>query len=324
METILELKDFNVTYVNQSNHKRVYAVKNANFKINQGDSLGVVGESGSGKSTLAMALLKLLPEKSTEISGIANFAGQDLTKLSEEQFKDIRWTELAVVFQKSMNSLSPVHRVGTQVEDIYRVHKPDASKKEIFDKFVYLLELVNLPEGVYSLYPHQLSGGMLQRVSIALSLIHNPKLLILDEATTALDVVTQGQILDEIVKMETELDMTRIMITHDMSVVAASCNKVAVMYAGELMEIGYVKDVLKEPKHPYTKRLLSSFPSLKGEKSKLSAISGFLPDLSKQYAGCIFAARCHYADEKCRQVKPASLEMKNGWMVACHLCGGDK
>lgn len=324
METILELKNFNVTYVNQSNHKRVYAVKNANFKINQGDSLGVVGESGSGKSTLAMALLKLLPEKSTEISGIANFAGQDLTKLSEEQFKDIRWTELAVVFQKSMNSMSPVHRVGTQVEDIYRVHKPDASKKEIFDKFVYLLELVNLPEGVYSLYPHQLSGGMLQRVSIALSLIHNPKLLILDEATTALDVVTQGQILDEIVKMETELDMTRIMITHDMSVVAASCNKVAVMYAGELMEIGYVKDVLKEPKHPYTERLLSSFPSLKGEKAKLSAISGFLPDLSKQYTGCIFAARCQYADEKCRQVKPASLEMENGRMVACHLCGGDK
>ena len=322
METILDLRDFNVTYVNK--HKRVYAVKNVGFKINKGDSLGVVGESGSGKSTLAMGLLRLLPEKSTEIVGIANFIGRDLTKLSEEELKKIRWNEMAVVFQKSMNSLSPVHRIGAQVEDIYKVHNPKATKKEIFDRISYLLELVNLSGRIYNLYPHELSGGMLQRVSIAISLIYNPKLLIMDEATTALDVVTQGQILDEVLKMEKELDMTRIMITHDMSVVATSCNKVAIMYAGELMELGYVKDVLKNPLHPYTKGLLASFPSLKGDKAKLEAISGFLPDLSKVYDGCIFAPRCKYAMDKCRKNKPVKLEMEDGRTLSCHLYGGEE
>lgn len=322
MDSILDLKDFNVTYVNK--HKSVYAVKDISFKIYKGDSLGIVGESGSGKSTMAMALLRLLPEKSTKISGVAEFTGRDLTKLPEEELKKIRWKELSVVFQKSMNSLSPVHKIGTQVEDIYKVHHPKATKKEIFDKISYLLELVNLSGRVYNLYPHELSGGMLQRVSIAISLIHNPKLLVMDEATTALDVVTQGQILDEVVKMEKELDMTRIMITHDMSVVATSCNKVAIMYAGELMEIGYVKDILKEPLHPYTKGLLSSFPSLKGDKSKLEGIGGFLPDLSKLYDGCIFAPRCKYAKEKCKVDKPAKLEMEDGRILRCHLYGGEK
>jgi peptide/nickel transport system ATP-binding protein len=306
MEQILDVKDFNVTYVNKS--KKVYAVKNVNLTMNKGDSLGIVGESGSGKSTLAMALLRLLPNKSTEISGSAYLDGKDLVQLNERELKQIRWKELAVVFQKSMNSLSPVHRIGKQIEDIYKVHNPNASKEEIFSRIMYLLRLVNLSERVYKLYPHELSGGMLQRVSIALSLIHNPKLLILDEATTALDVVTQGQILDEIVKMEQTLDVTRIMITHDISVVAASCNKVAVLYAGELMESGYVKDVLKSPKHPYTKGLLTSFPSLKGEKSKLTGIGGYLPDLSVKHEGCIFAPRCQFADEKCKRVKPEGVE----------------
>lgn len=318
--TILEVKDFNVTYVNK--YKEVYAVKDAGFKINKGDSLGLVGESGSGKSTLAMALLRLLPEKTTEISGVANFLGKDLAKLSQEELKKIRWKEISVVFQKSMNSLSPVHRIRTQVEDIYWVHNPKATKKEILDRFTYLLELVNLSDRVYNLYPHELSGGMLQRVSIAISLLNNPKLLIMDEATTALDVVTQGQILDEVVKMERELDMTRIMITHDMSVVATSCNKVAVMYAGELMELGYVKDVLKKPLHPYTKGLLASFPSLKGEKGKLEGISGFLPDLSKKYEGCIFAPRCEHATDICKK-KPKKIQLDNERIISCHLYGGE-
>jgi len=317
MAHILEINNFSVTYKNKS--KKVYAVKNVNLKMKKGDSLGIVGESGSGKSTLAMALLRLLPEKSTQITGIANFIDKDLVQLNKKELRNIRWRELAAVFQKSMNSLSPVHRIGKQIEDIYRVHKPNASKEEIFSRITYLLRLVNLSERVYSMYPHELSGGMLQRVSIAISLIHNPKLLIMDEATTALDVVTQGQILDEIVKMEQTLDVTRIMITHDISVVAASCNKIAVMYAGEFMESGYVKDVLKNPKHPYTRGLLSSFPSLKGEKSKLTSIGGYLPDLSKIHEGCIFAPRCQYATEKCLHVKPVGEEMPDESTVWCHL-----
>lgn len=321
MSKILELKDFNVTYVNKD--KKVYAVKNANFTINKGDSLGIVGESGSGKSTMATALLRLLPERTTEISGEALFLDKNLVTMNNEELKSIRWNELAVVFQKSMNSLSPVHRIGAQIEDIYRVHKPNASKKEVFERISYLLKLVNLSDRVYKLYPHELSGGMLQRISIAISLIHDPSLLILDEATTALDVVTQGQILEEIVKMEKELDMTRIMITHDMSVVAASCNKIAVMYAGEFMEVGLVKDVLKNPKHPYTKGLLSSFPSLRGEKSELSAIKGSLPDLSKQYDHCIFAPRCEFATDKCRTSKPQDVKLSDGRTVSCFLYGGE-
>ena len=221
-----------------------------------------------------------------------------------------------------MNALSPVHRISQQVEDIYHVHEPQASKKEIEDRMIYLLKLVNLPERVYHLYPHEMSGGMLQRVAIAISLLHNPKLIIFDEATTALDVVTQGQILQEVVQMEKELDMTRIMITHDMSVVAASCNKVAVMYAGEFMEIGKVQDIFKNPLHPYTKGLLNSFPSLKGENEKLHAIPGFLPNLSEIGEGCIFAPRCPYATEKCFREKPAQVQLEDERMISCWLYEG--
>ena len=251
METILKLDDVNVTYVNKE--KEVYAVRNASFSIEKGDSLGVVGESGSGKSTLANALLRLHNEKSTLISGAAEFEGKDLIKMTSKEMNELRWKEISVVFQKAMNALSPVHRIGRQVEDIYHVHEPQASRKEIEERMIYLLKLVNLPERVYRLYPHEMSGGMLQRVAIAISLLHKPKLIIFDEATTALDVVTQGQILQEVVQMEKEMDMTRIMITHDMSVVAASCNKVAVMYAGEFMEIGRVEYIFKNPMHPCPK-----------------------------------------------------------------------
>ena len=320
MEKILNLNHVNVTYVNKE--KKVYAVRNATFSIEKGDSLGIVGESGSGKSTLAMALLRLHNEKSTEITGEAEFMGKNLIGMSQNEMNEIRWSGISVVFQKAMNALSPVHRISQQVEDIYHVHEPQASKKEIEDRMIYLLKLVNLPERVYHLYPHEMSGGMLQRVAIAISLLHNPKLIIFDEATTALDVVTQGQILQEVVQMEKELDMTRIMITHDMSVVAASCNKVAVMYAGEFMEIGKVQDIFKNPLHPYTKGLLNSFPSLKGENEKLHAIPGFLPNLSEIGEGCIFAPRCPYATDKCFREKPAQVQLEAERMISCWLYEG--
>ena len=177
---------------------------------------------------------------------------------------------------------------------------------------------------VYRLYPHEMSGGMLQRVAIAISLLHHPQLLIFDEATTALDVVTQGQILREILEMEKTLETTRIMITHDMSVVATTCNKVAVMYAGELMEFGMVKDVLTRPRHPYTQGLQDSFPSLKGENPKLLSIPGFLPDLSKDIPGCVFAPRCAHATERCRREKPPMTKTSEAGQAACWLCVGDE
>lgn len=233
--------------------------------------------------------------------------------------RNIRWSKISVVFQKSMNSLSPVHRISAQVEDIYRAHKPSASNAEIQTIFFELLKLVNLPERVYKSYPHELSGGMLQRVSIAMSLLHDPNLLILDEATTALDVVTQGQILREIKEMEKDRNMTRIMITHDISVVSATCNKVAVMYAGTVLECGDTVDVLKNPMHPYTVGLLKSFPSLRGEKREIRGLRGNLPDLRTIEPTCVFYPRCEHASERCRRESPVQKTMPDGRTLACFL-----
>lgn len=316
MATLLSLRDVNVTYRNK--HKSVYAAKHIDLDLEEATSLGIVGESGSGKSTLAMALLRLLPEKTAHISGQAIFEGKDLFMMTDEEYRRLRWKEIAVVFQKSMNSLSPVHHIREQIIDIYQIHEPKATSAEIEERAKYLFSLVNLNPRVYNLYPHELSGGMLQRVSIAMSLLFNPKLLILDEATTALDVVTQGQILKEIVAMEGNFHMARIMITHDMSVVSKSCSYVAVMYAGELMEWGLTANVLVKPQHPYTQGLMASFPDLKSESKILKSIPGFIPDLSLDYPGCVFAERCPHRMEICKSQKP-SLSALNGGKVACHL-----
>lgn len=321
MENILTVNHLNVTYVNKN--RRVMAVRDVSLSVDKGDSLGIVGESGSGKSTLAMALLRLHP-KGTEITGEAMFEGKNLLSITNEEMNELRWVKIAVVFQKAMNALSPVHRISQQIEDIYRVHYPKATSAEIKERALELLKLVNLPPRVYNLYPHEMSGGMLQRVAIAISLLHHPQLLIFDEATTALDVVTQGQILKEILEMEKTLSTTRIMITHDMSVVATTCNKVAVMYAGELMEFGMVTDVLIHPHHPYTQGLQRSFPSLKGENKKLESIPGFLPDLSKECKGCVFAPRCAHATDRCRNEKPPMFKTGQSGGAACWLCEGEE
>lgn len=321
MEHLLNIEDLCVTYRNKE--RKVYAVRNASIELNIGDSLGIVGESGSGKSTLAMAAIRLLPQGSAEVTGKSEFMGQDILTLDDASLRALRWKNFAVVFQKAMNSLSPVHRISTQIEDIYRVHEPDADRQTIRARALELFRMVGLPERAYHIYPHEMSGGMLQRVSIAISLLHHPQLVIFDEATTALDVVTQGQILQEVVRLEQGMSMARIMITHDMSVVAASCSKVAVMYAGRMMETGPAREVLKNPMHPYSKGLLASFPSLRGERRALNAISGFLPDMSVRHAGCLFASRCHKATVRCREAQPAMTELAEGHRVACWLYGGD-
>lgn len=321
MAQVLSLENLSVTYKNKD--KRVYAVKNASLSIDKGDSLGIVGESGSGKSTLAMALLRLLPSSSADISGKAIFLEKDdLLSISQKEMNQLRWVKIAVVFQKAMNALSPVHRISTMIEDIYRVHEPKASSEQIKEVALRLFRLVYLPERVYRLYPHEMSGGMLQRVAIAISLLHSPQLLIFDEATTALDVITQGQILDEIVNMEKVLETTRIMITHDMSVVASTCNKIAVMYAGEIVELGRVEAIMTTPLHPYTDALLKAFPALKGETKKMISIPGHLPDLSQKIEGCVFAPRCQYAGPRCHIEKPQLKAVDNGGQVACFLHDG--
>jgi peptide/nickel transport system ATP-binding protein len=320
MERILTVQDMNVTY--KSKRKRTYAVCNASFCIDRGDSLGIVGESGSGKSTMAVALLRLLSEKSTDIDGRAEFCGKDLFAMTKAELAAIRWKKLSVVFQKSMNSLSPVHRIGDQIEDIYRTHEPNAPRKEVREQALKMLHLVNLDERIYKLYPHELSGGMLQRVMIAVSLLHEPELLILDEATTALDVVTQGQILEELKRIERELHTSRIIITHDMSVVASGCNRVAVMYAGHILETGPVDRILGKPAHPYSCGLIAAFPPLKGERVKLKSIPGYLPDMTIRHEGCIFAPRCTEATDQCLLERPPRIDLGGGHTVSCHFAGG--
>ena len=317
---LLSIKNESVVY--RSKTKNVLAVNNVSFDIDKQDSVGIVGESGSGKSTLALALLKLLP-KNADVTGEVLFEDKDLLKLSTDEFNDLRWKEISIVFQKSMNSLSPIHRIGSQMADIYTIRDGSADSDEVKGKIINLLEMVNLPTRVYTMYPHELSGGMMQRVSIALSLMHNPKLIIMDEATTALDVITQGQILNEIAELEKKLKIARIMISHDMSVVANTCRKIAVMYAGYLVEFGLVEDVILNPKHPYTKGLLKSFPPLKGEKGELRSIPGYLPDLSIPHEGCIFKDRCPQKENICLYTAPKTHIVENGRKVMCNFAGGD-
>lgn len=318
--SILEIKDLDVTY--KVKGKEIKAVKNFTIDIDEEDSIGIVGESGSGKSTLAMAILKLLPEKISQVKGEIFYKDSDLLSLNNDEFRKIRWKDISVVFQKSMNSLSPVHKIGKQIIDIYKVHEPGAKDGEIRQRILELFKLVNLPSKIIDCYPHELSGGMMQRVSIALGLIHYPKLLIMDESTTALDVINQSQILSEIMKLEETLKLTRIMITHDLSVVSSTCKKIAVMYAGYLLETGYVTEVLKSPKHPYTEELLNSYPSLDGNKNSLTSIQGTLPDLSIEHQGCIFANRCKKSKEICFLHNPKMRCLSEHRKVACHLVGG--
>ena len=313
--SLLEIKNVNISY--KTPMKTVYAVQDVSLTVEEQDSIGIVGESGSGKSTLAMGILRLLPDNIIEVSGEALLQGRDLLSMGEKELRNVRWKEVSVVFQKAMNALSPVHKIGAQMEDVYRVHYPNEDKDVIKKRVMELLNLVNLADRVYYSYPHELSGGMMQRVAIALALIFEPKLLIMDEATTALDVVTQTQILNEIIALEDKIKIARIMITHDMSVVSSTCKKVVVMYAGRVMEYGRVEDVLVDPKHPYTQGLMRSFPSFTGEKTNLRGIQGNLPDMSMKAQGCVFAERCPYADARCREQIPALQEWSPGWQVAC-------
>ncbi len=320
--SLLEISHVNITY--KLPDKNIYAVQDVSLNLNEEESVGIVGESGSGKSTLAMGILRLLPEKIIDVSGSAKLSGEDIFTMSDQRLQEVRWVKMSVVFQKAMNAMSPVHRIGDQMMDIYRVHYPNEPKEEVRKKIIGLLHMVNLNDRVYTAYPHELSGGMMQRVAIALSLIFHPDVLIMDEATTALDVVTQSQILSEIMNLERSMKIARIMITHDVSVVASTCRRVVVMYAGQIMEVGDVKDVLVTPRHPYTYGLLKSFPSFKGERGTLTGIPGTLPDLSVIQKGCVFADRCPFAKEKCHSEKPAMRDFGPGWQAACHYpMGGD-
>ncbi|MDR0357132.1 MAG: ABC transporter ATP-binding protein [Clostridiales Family XIII bacterium] len=323
--TLLSIRDLCVDYLAQD--RTVRAVDRFSLDIPKGESFGIVGESGSGKSTLILALMGLLSKRKALVTGSALLDGADLIAMSEDERRAVRWKKMSIVFQNAMNSFSPVHRIGKMMQDIYFAHCPDSAKAERRTRMEELLGLVGLPPRVCDLYPHELSGGMMQRVNIALSLMFNPELLIMDEATTALDVVTQTQILKEIAQLEEKLDITRVMVTHDISVVASSCENVVVMYAGRCLEVGSVKTVLTKPAHPYTKGLIGGFPAedeegSDEEKRPLTSIPGTLPDLGAVPAGCIFEPRCDQSADACKSASVNLASLDDGRKVRCRRYGG--
>ena len=301
---LLEVENLSMHY--DTLEGNVDAVKNISFTVNSGESFGLVGESGCGKTSVAMTLLQLQPENSVITQGSIKLDGKELIGLSENDLRKVRWDSISIVFQGAMNAWNPVIKIGEQIREAMREHYPENSKQENINKIIELFSMVGLDESITDRYPHELSGGMKQRAVIALALSCDPKVIIADEPTTALDVVIQDQILNEIKKVQDLLGLSLIYISHDIAVIAEMTDKIAVMYAGSIVEIGPTKDVFKTPKHSYTRALLDSTPSIRGEKKKLRSLDGEPPSLINEITGCSFSPRCPTPTEKC---KNQSVEM---------------
>ncbi|MDE2061599.1 MAG: ABC transporter ATP-binding protein [Bradyrhizobium sp.] len=300
------------------------AVDGVSFHVNEGETLAIVGESGCGKSVTSMSLMRLIPEPPGKIAGSIRFRGKDLLKLSDREMRDIRGNEISMIFQEPMTSLNPVLTVGRQIGETLRLHE-GLGKEAAEKRAVELLALVGIPEPARRVreYPHQLSGGMRQRVMIAISLACNPKLLIADEPTTALDVTIQAQILQLMLDLKRRVGAAVILITHDLGVVAEVAERVMVMYAGRKVEEASVADLFRTPRHPYTQGLLGAVPrlgsSLSGDAGRLAEIPGQVPSLKQRITGCAFAGRCALATDLCRQVAPGLEEKSSHHYAACHF-----
>ena len=285
----------------------VDAVKNVSFTVNSGESFGLVGESGCGKTSVAMTLLQLQPDNSVITEGSIKLEGKELIGLSENDLRKVRWDSISIVFQGAMNAWNPVIKIGEQIREAMREHYPQNSKQENINKINELFKMVGLDESISERFPHELSGGMKQRAVIALALSCDPKIIIADEPTTALDVVIQDQILNEIKKVQDLLGLSLIYISHDIAVIAEMTDKIAVMYAGSIVEMGPTKNVFTSPKHSYTRALLDSTPSIKGEKKKLRSLDGEPPSLIDKIDGCSFAPRCPDREISCNPTEHMNL-----------------
>lgn len=304
-EKILEVRDLVVEF--KTDRGVIKAVNGVNFDVYKGKTLGIVGESGSGKSVSALSIMRLIPSPPGRIAqGSIKYRDESILDLPMDQMRTIRGNKIAMIFQEPMTSLNPVFTVGNQIEEVLELHQSELSKQERRDKAIEMLRLVGIPspEKRVNEYPHQLSGGMRQRVMIAISLACQPDILIADEPTTALDVTIQAQILELMKKLQDELGMGIIMITHDLGVVAETCDDVAVMYCGQIVEKADVKTLFKSPKHPYTKGLIESIPSFdstaSAQKGRLPTIEGMVPSLFELPSGCNFQDRCFKASDLCR------------------------
>ncbi|HVL54401.1 MAG TPA: ABC transporter ATP-binding protein [Vitreimonas sp.] len=313
---LLEVTDLDVRFALPSGS--VHAVRGVSFGLDDGEALGIAGESGCGKTTTALSLVRLLPSNGRIADGRIELFGIDLARKTERQLARYRWREIAMVFQGAMNALNPVRRVRDQIAEPieYRLGTSGASARKRAGE---LLELVGIPKRRGAAYPHELSGGMRQRAMIAMALACDPAIVIGDEPTTALDVMVQAQILELLEELRRDLGLSLLLITHDLSVIAETCDRVLVMYAGMVMEEGPVRRVFIAPRHPYTQKLLSAFPNIRADRRTLEVIPGQPPDLRDPPPGCPFAPRCPAAMAVCSEVMPPEVRFDDGVRVACHL-----
>ena len=315
-EEILALKDLKVIY--QTGRGNVEAVNGISFSLAKGETLGLVGETGAGKTTTALSIMRLLPERTGRIcSGSITYRGEDLLEKAESDMRKIRGAEISIIFQDPMNALNPIMTVGKQIGEALMLHNPDGLNRiRIEEKVEEVLELVGIPAWRKDEYPHQFSGGMKQRVVIAIALACEPSVLIADEPTTALDVTIQAQVLSMIRDLRDRLGTSLILITHDLGIVAENCDAVAILYAGQIVEYGSVEEVFDRSRlhHPYTVGLFGAIPDIESRRDRLSPIEGLVPDPLNLPQGCKFAPRCPYREENCEAAEPSCIHTKTGYI----------
>ena len=312
----LSVKDLVVEY--KAEGQVVHAVNGVSFELERGKTFGLVGETGSGKSTIPKALMRILPDPPAKIRrGEIILDGEDLLKISEKEMRKIRGRRVSMIFQDPMTALNPIMKIGEQVAEVIKMHN-DITWREANGRAAKMLEMVGIPSDRFNEYPHQLSGGMSQRVVIAIALACNPELLIADEPTSALDVTIQAQVLDMIVKLKKEFNTSMIMISHNLGVVAEQCDDLAVIYAGEIVEIGSKEDIFDRPTHPYTLGLFGAVPNMEEEDTdRLKPIAGMPPDPTNLPPGCHFGPRCPFASEKCSHEEKELIEIEPGHFFRC-------
>ena len=316
-QNLLEIKGLNIHYLTEEGS--VKAVNNMNLELNTGETLGLVGETGAGKTTTALGIMKLVADPPGKImSGEIIYEGEDLLKYTEAQMRKVRGNKISMIFQDPMTSLNPVLTVGEQIAEVILLHQ-NVSKAESVIKAQQMLETVGIPGDRYKDFPHQFSGGMKQRVVIAIALACNPQLLIADEPTTALDVTIQAQVLELMNNLKKEFNTSMIMITHDLGIVAEVCDKVAIMYAGSVVEYTTKENLFESPAHPYTIGLFNSIPDIDSDDDRLKPIKGLMPDPTNLPPGCPFHPRCPKAMDICKVKEPKETKLKDNHMVKCFL-----
>jgi peptide/nickel transport system ATP-binding protein len=315
---VLEIQNLTTYYSTLRGFVR--AAEGVNLEVDSGEALGLAGESGCGKTTVALSILKILPFNGRIMKGQILFKGTDITKLGDNELREkIRWKGISIVFQGAMNALNPVYTIGSQIVETIRLHEPNVNKEEARERSRKLFDTVGIEPDRIDNYPHEFSGGMRQRAMIAMALACNPDVVITDEPGTALDVIVQAQVLQLLKDLKNKLNLAVIMITHDLSLIAETCEKTAIMYAGKVVETGGSVSIFKTPLHPYTQGLISAFPSIIGEKCRMTSIPGSPPDLLDPPRGCRFHPRCKYAMDICKKEEPKLVNIKEEHYVACHL-----